>query len=41
LLFHTGPRKMFPLVREAALSVLPIERLHYTGLSRAARLHQR
>ena len=25
LLFHTGPRKMFPLVREAVGSVLPVE----------------
>ena len=24
LLFHTGPRKMFPLVREAVASVLPV-----------------
>ena len=33
LLFHTGPRKMFPLVREAVTSVLPVERLRYIGLS--------
>ncbi len=33
LLFHTGPRRMFPLVREAVASVLPIERLRYVGLS--------
>ena len=33
LLFHTGPRKMFPLVREAVASVLPIERLRYIALS--------
>jgi flavorubredoxin len=33
LLFHTGPRKMFPLVREAVASVLPVERLRYVGLS--------
>ena len=33
LLFHTGPRKMFPLVREAVASVLPIERLRYIGFS--------
>src|SRR5574340_1060186 len=32
LLFHTGPRKMFPLVREAVASVLPVERLRYIGL---------
>ena len=33
LLFHTGPRKMFPLVREAVVSVLPVERLRYIALS--------
>ena len=33
LLFHTGPRKMFPLVREAAASVLPVERLRYIAFS--------
>jgi flavorubredoxin len=33
LLFHTGPRKMFQLVREAVVSVLPVERLRYIGLS--------
>jgi flavorubredoxin len=33
LLFHTGPRKMFPLVREAVASVLPVERLRYVGFS--------
>lgn len=33
LLFHTGPRKMFTLVREAVASVLPVERLRYIGLS--------
>jgi flavorubredoxin len=33
LLFHTGPRKMFPLVREAVSSVLPIESLRYIALS--------
>jgi flavorubredoxin len=33
LLFHTGPRKMFPLVREAAASVLPVERIRYIALS--------
>src|SRR4051794_37591364 len=26
LLFHTGPRKMFPLVREAIASIMPVER---------------
>jgi flavorubredoxin len=33
LLFHTGPRRMFPLVREAVSSVLPVERLRYIALS--------
>jgi flavorubredoxin len=33
LLFHTGPRKMFPLVREAVASVLPIEKLRYISFS--------
>jgi flavorubredoxin len=33
LLFHTGPRKMFPLVREAVASVMPVERLRHIGFS--------
>ncbi len=33
LLFHTGPRKMFPLVREAVASLLPPERLRYIAFS--------
>lgn len=33
LLFHTGPRRTFPLVREAVGRVLPVERLRYIGLS--------
>ena len=33
LLFHTGPRKMYPLVREAVATVLPVERLRYIGFS--------
>jgi flavorubredoxin len=33
LLFHTGPRKMFPLVHEAVASILPVERIKYIGLS--------
>lgn len=33
LLFHTGPRKMFGLVREAVASVLPLESLRYIGFS--------
>src|ERR1700704_5722274 len=33
LLFHTGPRRMFPLVREAVEAVLPTDRLRHVGLS--------
>jgi len=33
LLFHTGLRKMFPLVREAVASVLPTEKLRYIAFS--------
>ncbi len=33
LLFHTGPRQMFPLIREAVESVIPVTRLRYIGLS--------
>jgi flavorubredoxin len=33
LLFHSGLRKMFALVREAVGSVIPIQRLKYVGLS--------
>ena len=33
LLFHTGLRRMFPLVREAIDAVLPIERLRYVAFS--------
>ena len=33
LLFHTGPRRMFPLVREAVASVMPVERLRHVALS--------
>jgi flavorubredoxin len=33
LLFHTGPRKMFSLVREAVESVIPVSRLRYIALS--------
>ena len=33
LLFHTGPRRMFPLVQEAISRVMPIERLKYLGFS--------
>ena len=35
LLFHTGPRRMFPLVREAVGSVMPLERLRYIAFSHA------
>ncbi len=33
LIFHTGPRRMFPLVREAVASVLPPERLRHIAFS--------
>jgi flavorubredoxin len=33
LLFHTGPRKMVSLVREAVASVLPVETLRYISFS--------
>src|SRR5687768_9459022 len=33
LLFHTGPLRLFPLVREAVASVLPPERLSFIGFS--------
>jgi flavorubredoxin len=33
LLFHTGPRKMFPLVREAVDSVIPAAQLRFIALS--------
>ncbi len=35
LLFHTGPRRAFPLVREAVRAVLPPEKLRYIGFSHA------
>jgi flavorubredoxin len=33
LLFHTGPRRMFPLVAEAIASVLPLARLRFIAFS--------
>jgi flavorubredoxin len=33
LLFHTGPRRMFPLVREAVASVIPVERMRWIAFS--------
>jgi flavorubredoxin len=33
MLFHTGQRKLFPLVREAIDAVMPVEKLRYLGLS--------
>ncbi|HZH43285.1 MAG TPA: hypothetical protein VEY50_04310 [Lysobacter sp.] len=33
LLFHTGPRRMFPLVSEAIARVMPLQRLRYVGFS--------
>ena len=33
LLFHSGPRGLFPLVKEAVAAVMPVETLRYVGLS--------
>ncbi len=33
LLFHTGPRAMFPLVQQAIAALMPLQRLRYIGLS--------
>lgn len=33
LLFHTGPRKMFPLVKEAVSSLISLDQLSYIGFS--------
>jgi flavorubredoxin len=33
LLFHTGLRKMFPLIREAVASILPVENLRHIAFS--------
>jgi flavorubredoxin len=33
LLYHTGLRRMFPLVREAIASVIPVDSLRYLGFS--------
>lgn len=33
LLYHTGPRKMFPLICEAISSVIPVQSLRYIGFS--------
>lgn len=33
LLFHTGPRKLFPLVREAVEHLIPAQRLRFVVLS--------
>ena len=33
LLFHTGQRQLFPLVKEAIEAVIPVERLRYLALS--------
>jgi len=33
MLFHTGPRKLFPLVSEAISRVLPLESLRYLAVS--------
>jgi flavorubredoxin len=33
LLYHTGPKKMFPVIRAAIEQVLPVESLRYVGFS--------
>jgi flavorubredoxin len=33
LLYHTGPKQMFPLTREAIAHVLPVEKIRYVGFS--------
>ena len=33
LLFHTGLRKLFPVVLEAVQSVIPVEQLRYVAFS--------
>lgn len=33
MLFHSGPRQLFPFVSEAVASVLPIETLRFVGVS--------
>jgi len=33
LLFHTGPKQMFPLVREAVASIMPVNDLFYIAFS--------
>jgi flavorubredoxin len=33
LIFHTGLRKLFPVVREAVASVIPVEQLRYIAFS--------
>ena len=33
LLFHTGPRKLFPLVAEAVAHVMPLQRLRHVSFS--------
>jgi flavorubredoxin len=33
MLFHTGMRRLYPLVREAVGSIMPIEHLRYIGIS--------
>ncbi len=33
LLFHTGPRRMFPLVHEAVASLMPVAQLRHVAFS--------
>ena len=36
LLFHTGPRSMFPLVADAVARVVPVERLRWITFGQSA-----
>jgi len=40
LLFHTGPRKMFSLVREAVASVVPVEQLPWADTACAGSMRR-
>jgi flavorubredoxin len=33
LVYHTGPKKMFPLVRDSIASIIPVQSLRYIGFS--------
>jgi flavorubredoxin len=37
LLFHTGPRNLFPLVRQGVEEIMPLSRLRFIAFSGSAR----